>query len=191
MFLFSKACKKHYLCQNLINWDKKKKKKGERAGDHSTTTKIGPVCYERALQMTIFQRNKKTERGRQRFGGEGKKGKKCAWNWGTKGRKHSPGHIKDIKKKTNRKHVWHEDTGFCGDRQWVLVAWWGLSSLSVSRHQRELPQSGLRSGLCTVGTALERDLTGGHKRPFLLLLIGFSLLIYLSGVWMRRAWLGG
>lgn len=49
--------------------------------------------------MTIFQRNKKTERGRQRFGGEGKKGKKCAWNWGTKGRKHSPGHIKDIKRK--------------------------------------------------------------------------------------------
>lgn len=72
-------------------------------------TKIGPSYHSRALQITNFWRNKarwsKKEREEDNIWREKKKGKEMWMGWGEKGRKHSPGHIKDKKRKQTEKHV--------------------------------------------------------------------------------------
>lgn len=101
----------------------------ERETCHNTTTKIVPAYRSRSLQMTIFWRNKAREREREENDVWGKKkGEEMRMGWGERRRKHSPGHIKDKKKKTNRKTclTW---------RRWFL--WWQtMAACGLARPNR-------------------------------------------------------
>lgn len=148
-------------------------------------TKMVPAYRSRSLQMTIFWRYKESwserEREENNIWGEEKRVRN-ADGLGERRRKHSPGHIKDKKKKTNRKtcltwrrwFLWRQTMAACGLARPNRPVW-APAPARVTAVRSSI------GGLPLWEKSLKGTSFTATKGPFCFLLLAFAPLIYLLG----------